>query len=221
MGRTKQVIGQNGPRTLQSDRVKQQMQGSVDEEKSRCLKSARTIRKRASCYRNMARRVGYIPGFSVDLAAGNDAVYSIVSTRDVKRLARFNPACPDGQFDSKQQAANRGAVLQEALPPSALEAAQAHVEVMFRAVMNDAVLRGVENNRLRVSAASMHSALRKYSGKLSFPGTEPVNALLIRAGVAQETTTGVAAASDEEARQSFKEGVRKQNRSSYKTTPTK
>lgn len=170
MGRTKQIANKADPNYLKNKKLAtsegkiKMTVGQIEKDKRMALIRARQS-KRAVVFRNAAKAAGYLSTYGVqsDGAAGRDAEFCLLSIHDAKRLIKFNVLS-----DRASENDERAVVLKEALPPKALNHAQVRLNALFGTIMNDAVLRVIENNHKKVTAKDMFAAIRPYVHKGRF-----------------------------------------------------
>ena len=148
--------------------------------KAEVAKKLRTSRehKRLSGYRSVAKECGFLSNSGSMTYTGIDSFASCISSTDAKRLMRFVPEVLNKSSYDKHECAERMKLSQESVPGSAARETQARCEAVFRHVLNEAVMRTVEANKIRVDAATMHSVLRKYANGMTFTSITPPKGLI-------------------------------------------
>ena len=152
--------------------------------------------KKVSGYRGKAAECGFKKGSGVIAAGGLDSFASALTPADAKRLMRFVPEVLNKSTYDKTECAARMKLSTESVPGSAARETQARCEAVFRKIMNEAVMRGVEKGAMRLDAATMQSVLRPYQYGMSFQSVLPPKGLIRHA---QGEGVLSASAADEEA----------------------
>ena len=135
-------------------------------------------RKKLSGYRRLAVRAGYNDKEGRNSSQGYDATMSLLSSADAKRLLRFFPEVLNKSSYGVEECHERMLLCEEAVPKSAARTAQAHLEVIFRWAMNQALLNAVESGRRRVDAEHMYQALRRLDPSLKYTAILPAKGLI-------------------------------------------
>ena len=172
-------------------------------EKAEVRERKRRRKAKLTGYRSLAREAGYVAE-----EGGMDATALLVSDADSRRLLTFIPAMPAHTSFGLSEFKKRFQVSRNAYTGGALRETAANVDAALRASMNAAVLRTVEAGGQRVSAATMKSVLRRYSGSMLFSAVEPPLGLIRHAQKKQllETTDEDVAMRPEERKEGAKGG---------------
>lgn len=126
---------------------------------------------RARMYRKRAKAAGYLFG-SPAAAAGTDAVQSILTVNDAKRILFFRPVDGCESYAPKEREV-RALLCTEKLTEGALSHARLRVETILRRVINSTVISAVTNGKVRITASLLHAELRKYTHHMRFGGVLP------------------------------------------------
>lgn len=153
------------------------------EETIAARKKSQTRRRKKSKlvgYRSLARQAGYIDRSIEDgsVNEGGDAMHSLLSISEAKRLMRFVPATPGAISFSAKEFKKRLDLFKASVPSSAARETQARCDVVLRAVMNQAVARTIDAGKKTVSASTVAAVLRPYASKLDLTAATPPSGLL-------------------------------------------
>lgn len=140
-------------------------------EKARLAAARRkSARVRNNGWRKIAMTAGYTDtkDNNVALASGGDSLKCLLSPADAKRLMTFVPATPGADSFSKEEFKKRADLFKEGVPMSAANETQVRCDAIIRSIMNQAVIRGLEMGKMRITPSVMRSVLRPYVGKTQF-----------------------------------------------------
>ena len=152
------------------------------EEVTAAKKKALARRKRKAKlvgYRTLARQAGFVDhSVAGRVSDGGDAIRSLISISEAKRLMRFVPATPGAIGFSADEFKKRLELFKSSVPASAARETQARCDVVLRAVMNQVVARTVEAGKKTVSASAVAAVLRPYASKLDLTAVAPPRGLV-------------------------------------------
>ena len=140
-------------------------------------------------YRNLAIAAGYVDtGDKYVNFTTKECLTSLISVHSAKRMMLFHPANPGDTSFEKDEFARRLELIKHGVPAKAARVTQACCDAIMRGVMNEAVLRAVENNKKSVTPSMMASVLRQYAANMEFTAVKPPLGL-IRYGQSQGMRT--------------------------------
>ena len=163
---------------------KEKRELTPEEVKKKKAKDLRNSREHKKCggFRRLSKQAGYNRSAGTAGAAqGVDMFRSCLTKDDAKRLLRYFPEVTKDATFEKEEAVERAALSSQAVPPAVAREAQAFLEPVFRACMNEALTRAVEdgiNGKARVAASHMYSALRKYAPYMRYTAVLPPRGLI-------------------------------------------
>ena len=162
---------------------KEKRELTPEEQKKKKAKELRNSREHKKCggFRRLAKQAGYNRSSGITAAQGVDMFRSCLTKDDAKRLMRYFPEITKDATYDKEEAMERAALSGQAVPPAVAREAQAFLEPVFRACMNEALTRAVEdgiNGKARVAASHMYSALRKFAPYMRYTAVLPPRGLI-------------------------------------------
>ena len=101
-----------------------------------------------------------------------------------KRCLLYVPEVFKGGSFKKEEGLRRLALSTESVSTESLRVAQGNMEAVLRRVLNDVVFRTVEKGTVRIDAAAMQSALRRYQSGIHFTAVLPPVGIVRHAQIA-------------------------------------
>lgn len=195
---------QEKPENKGCDQAEEEEEEESEETVANRKKALSKRRRKAKLvgYRSLSRQAGYIDrsvgGKGVD--DGSDCTRSLLSLSDAKRLMRFVPVTPGAIGFSTNEFKQRLTLHKSSVPGSAARETQARCDTLMRSIVNQAVLRTIENGKTTVAASTVAAVLRPYGAKLEFTAVVPPQGLVRYAqdaGILDTRDADVAARAEE------------------------
>lgn len=138
------------------------------------------MRLRANTTRIEAVQAGYGIAQKGDFAdrIGRDGMRCVLSKADAKRLSQYMPATPSSTTFSAAEFKARLNLGDSCITSGALATTQMRTDAVLRSVVNQLVLRAVENSKTAISAYDVKCVLRPYRGRMLFTSIDVPDGLV-------------------------------------------